>query len=194
MAWKPDYVTSAELKAYLRISDTVDDTEIAAAVTAASRAVDEHCNRQFGQVATLTARTYNGPAYQLDGGWAVDVDDISDTDDLIVMDGTTELTDFVMGPNNAPADGLVYTRLVFGWSFRAVEPELVVTGLWGWPAVPAAVKSATKLQAARFLARRDSPYGIAGSPTEGSELRLLSKVDPDVGVMLRGLRRARAVG
>jgi hypothetical protein len=40
------------------------------------------------------------------------------------------------------------------------------------------------LQASRFYARRDSPYGVAGSPDLGSEVRLLSKVDPDVAVSL----------
>ena len=50
MAWAPDYITTEELKASLRISDTVDDAELPAVVTAASRAIDQHCNRQFGKV------------------------------------------------------------------------------------------------------------------------------------------------
>jgi hypothetical protein len=29
VTWKPDYVTSAELKSYLRITDTNDDTLVA---------------------------------------------------------------------------------------------------------------------------------------------------------------------
>ena len=65
-----------------------------------------------------------------------------------------------------------------------VARELAITGLWGWPAVPTSVKVATLLQASRFAIRRDSPYGIAGSPSEGSELRLLAAVDPDVKVAI----------
>jgi hypothetical protein len=57
--------------------------------------------------------------------------------------------------------------------------------------VPSAVKLATRLQASRFMARRDSPYGVAGSPDAGSEIRLLSRVDPDVAVALRGFSRPR---
>ena len=41
-------------------------------------------------------------------------------------------------------------------------------------------------EASRWFARRNSPYGIAGSPEMGSELRLLAKLDPDVAVMLAG--------
>jgi hypothetical protein len=64
-----------------------------------------------------------------------------------------------------------------------------VRATFGWTAIPDLVISATLLQAGRFASRRDSPYGIAGSPDTGSELRLLDKVDPDVAVMLAPLTR-----
>ncbi|NIL59971.1 phage gp6-like head-tail connector protein, partial [Salinispora arenicola] len=63
--------------------------------------------------------------------------------------------------------------------------ELTITAPWGWPAIPTAVVLATQLQASRLLTRRDSPYGVAGSPQDGSEMRLLARVDPDVEVVLR---------
>ena len=37
--------------------------------------------------------------------------------------------------------------------------------------------------------RKGSPYGIAGSPDLGSELRLLAKLDADVAVLLRSFVR-----
>jgi hypothetical protein len=46
------------------------------------------------------------------------------------------------------------------------------------------VEQATLLQASRFHARRFSPYGVAGSPELGSELRLLAKLDADVELAL----------
>jgi hypothetical protein len=52
--------------------------------------------------------------------------------------------------------------------------------------VPPTIKLATQLQASRWLKRRDAPFGIAGSPELGSELRLLAKLDPDVEVLLDG--------
>ena len=50
MAWQPDYVTTDELKTHLRIdlADTTDDDAIGIAITAASRAIDRSCGRQFG--------------------------------------------------------------------------------------------------------------------------------------------------
>jgi hypothetical protein len=53
---------------------------------------------------------------------------------------------------------------------------------------PAPVKLACMLQASRLVKRRDSPFGVAGSPEFGSELRLLSKLDPDVENLLRPYR------
>jgi hypothetical protein len=70
--------------------------------------------------------------------------------------------------------------------------EATITVKWGWTAFPVPVVNAAKLQTARFVARRDSPYGIAGSPDQGSEMRLLARVDPDVAVILRPFVRVWA--
>ena len=52
--------------------------------------------------------------------------------------------------------------------------------------VPSSVKLATELQASRWAKRRDAPFGVAGSPELGSELRILAKLDPDVQILLGG--------
>lgn len=199
MAWAPDYVSTAELKAYLRITDVDDDTELAIAATASSRAIDFHCNRQFGSV-SAEQRFYTArPDYDR-GRWVVDVDDFMSIAGLAVtVDGVAALTtDFVKEPVNAAAKGLPWTRLAFETDASVlptgIDHEVGVTLPWGWTAVPTPVKLAARLQGSRFHSRRDSPYGIAGSPDTGSEMRLLARVDPDVGVSLRGLVRSRAVG
>jgi hypothetical protein len=64
-----------------------------------------------------------------------------------------------------------------------------VTATFGWPAVPAEVRQAALIQAVRLFKRKGSPFGIAGSPEDGSEMRLLSRLDPDVENLLRHLRR-----
>jgi hypothetical protein len=62
---------------------------------------------------------------------------------------------------------------------------LAVTAKWGYAAaIPKSVIEANLLQASRLFSRRQSPYGVAGSPDLGGELRLLAKVDPDVAVLL----------
>ncbi len=185
MPWQPDYITVEEAAAYLRIDDSDDDAQLAVWVTAASRAVDKRCNRQFGIADPAAARTYRSrPAYDIVTGLhLVEIDDVQDTAGLLV-DGTAYASQgAILLPDNASAEGRPYERL--GFEAQPTEP-VVVTAKFGWASVPDQVVGAVKLQVARFHARRDSPFGIAGSPTEGSELRLLSRLDPDVAVSLAG--------
>jgi hypothetical protein len=199
MAWAPDYVTLAAQKTYTRIGDAVDDADLAVAITAASRAIDDHCNRQFGQVAAPELRRYTArPDYDR-GVWVVDIDDLDDATGLTVTIGGVAVTPYTLEPVNAVLEGKVWTRLVVDPTSAVLptgaENELSITVKWGWTTVPVPVALAARLQTDRFAARRDSPYGVAGSPDQGgSELRLLARVDPDVGVSLRGYRRPRRVG
>ncbi len=191
MSWQPDYVTAEEARAYLRIEDQVDDDELSMWISTASRAVDQHCGRQFGQVATAEARTFSSAYSASACGYVVHLDDVQDITDLAVVDSDSEaVTDYSLTPLNAPAYGMPYGRLV-----TSSSGAVTVTALWGWAAVPQAVKAATLLQVARFAARRDSPYGIAGSPNEGGEMRLLAALDPDLRTSLRPyVRRAWRFG
>jgi hypothetical protein len=208
MAWAPDYCTVAELKTHLRIGDSVDDTPLAVNVTASSRAVDFATNRQFGQTSPAAARyyTYEGAELadhmsQYRSRCIIEVDDIMSTTGLVLKvdrddDGTFEETltintDFRMYPWNAEANGRPWTHIVlnagftFPYQLRGVE----ATALWGWSAVPSIVKQATLIQAARFFQRRNAPFGVAGSPDAGSEMRLLDRLDPDVALMVRSVWR-----
>jgi hypothetical protein len=216
VAWEPDYCTTEDLADYIRVADHNDDAQLAIAVTAASRAVDYECRRQFGQ-SDLGPRVFSpridgwsGMSYSalwLYGGppatssarrgrWTVvDVDDIQDTTGMTVAtdndgDGVfeTDVTSYVLHPRNAAQKGSVFNQVLLT-SAPMLPDSVQVTALFGWSQVPTAIVQATLIQAARFMARRDSPYGVTGSPDNGGELRLLSKVDPDVAVMLRPYRR-----
>jgi hypothetical protein len=199
MTWAPDYVTLVEQTHYARIDDDIDDAEIQVAITAASRAIDEHCNRQFGKVTVPTERLYTAWYDYERCRWVVDIDDLATAAGLVVAVADVGTVDsYDLEPVNAVADGKVWTRLSIKSDSTGTPTgapnEISATATWGWPTVPVSVKQAAHLQTSRFLSRRDSPYGIAGSPDQGSELRLLSRVDPDVGVSLRGLRRPRRAG
>jgi hypothetical protein len=188
VAWKPDYVSAAELKAWERIDDAVDDTQLALIVTASSRAIDRHTGRQFGLVAAAEERRYTARWDRRRCRWVIEVDDIMSTTGLTFTVEAGEIDVYDLEPINAAQEGRPWERVVVAPG-SAVQPTALAhgvtgDGLWGWSAVPATVKLASRLQSARFVARRDSPYGVAGSPELGSELRLLAKVDPDVGLML----------
>lgn len=188
MTWAPDYATTAELKAYLRIGDAVDDAQIALAVTAASRAVDRHTNRQFGLIDAPEARKYTARWDAHLRRYVVDIADLMTVVGLTITTEAGTVDGYDLKPANAAVESFPWTRFVVKPE-SLVKPSLeedgvTVTAKYGWTTVPAAVKQATLLQASRFFKRRDAPFGVAGSPDVGSELRLLAKVDPDVAVAL----------
>lgn len=197
MAWAPDYVTVAELKAWRKVEDDEDAVEMALAITAASRAVDRCCNRQFGSTAAQD-RFYTAYWCTSLCRWCIDVDDIMTAVGLTIGydaddsgNYTNDVEDFRLTPVNAAAEGKPWTRVVVspsspnGVGDRADAVE--VHAAFGWSAVPAEVKQATLLQASRFLLRRDAVFGVMGEP--GLATRLLDRVDPDVALILRGVRK-----
>lgn len=206
MALRPDYCTLAELKAHLRIADTADDTALGVCITSASRAVDQFCYRPFGLTGSAIQRLFTYHGQILDGSMAVAIDDLMTTVGLVVTADTggdftyaTTLAinvDFDLYPFNAVADGVPFTHLVrrdtsvLAWPCPTSRNKAFsIVGNWGWSTVPSAVEIATLIQAARFFVRRDSPYGVAGSPDMGSEVRLLAAVDPDVAASLAPYRK-----
>lgn len=192
--WEPDYATVPELKAYVSIpvADVVDDVELAGKIAAASRSIDQHCRRQFGQVAAVEPRVFTARARA--GGALVVIDDLMDTTGLVVTADGVAVTPDRLWPANAPVLGKPYTRLWLPTGTTCAVDGIEVTALWGWSTVPKTIKEAALLQASRLFKRRDAPFGVAGSPDLGSEIRLLAKVDPDVAVMLRKYVRRGAVG
>jgi hypothetical protein len=206
VAWKPDYITSAELKSELHmdVGDVADDAQIARWVTSASRTVDDWAHRQFGQEAAPVARTYEAEYDRHQAAWIVDVDDIGTLTGLsIAVDGQAALlgAEYTLLPRNALLDGMVYEQIKIGggtstwgtvapWASTSSAARVVeVTARFGWPAVPVPIKQATLMQALRLEARRSSPFGIAGSPQQGSELRLLEKLDVDAAMVAKAYRR-----
>lgn len=195
MAWEPDYVTLAEAKSYLRIDDDVDNLEIGLAVTAASRAIDDATSRQFGKTAAVEQRTYDLEWDRELGLLVAVIDDLMTTTGLVVtVDGAAVTsTNYVLLDRNAAQRGVPWELLGLrsgtAPSLGTGPPTVLVTATWGWTAVPDTIVTATLVQMHRFFKRRESPFGVAGSPDMGSELRLLAKVDADVAVMVRKFNR-----
>jgi hypothetical protein len=195
-----DYASLGDLKSAIRITDTDSDTLLQVALDASRAAIDSHCNRTFVPAAAATARTFEPAADR------VETDDFFTTTGLLISVGGTAVplavpnvsAGYTLYPLNAPALGEPYTGFRYTSYTLSPYPLLFATGratatvtaFWGYAAaVPASVRQACILQASRIFARRLSPYGIAGSPEMGSELRVLAKVDPDVAVLLAGLVR-----
>ncbi|HEX6748799.1 MAG TPA: hypothetical protein VF092_15990 [Longimicrobium sp.] len=198
MAWAPDYITLQELRDFLEVPDdnTENDPLLATYITAASRAIDMACHpgglRQFGKTDAPEERTYVAEWRAERGRWVVVTDDFM-TAPTAVTAGGVAVTGWRAEPRNAPTRGRPYERLVLEIGSAVVpaypEYEVAVTAVWGWTAVPVQIKLATRLQASRFDFRQASPSGVAGSPEQGNELRLLARLDPDVAVNIAGYAR-----
>lgn len=199
MAWKPDYITLAEAKVFADSTVTSHDADTSVAITAASRAIDQFCNRQFGKVTSPEERLYTAEWDRRRCRWVVEIDDLMTTSGFVAEiqdeDGDTvaAIDEYLLEPRNAAAEGKPWTKLIVKPTSSGIpcgtQDQVAITASWGWSAVPVPVTEAARLQVNRFLKRRTSPHGIAGSPDFGTELRFLSKLDPDVGVALGGYVR-----
>lgn len=193
MAWSPDYVSVGDLRSYRRLGDAGDDIELALAITSASRAIDETTGRQFGKTDTVETRTFEAGWSDEHGLYVVEIDDVHTATGLVVTVSGAAVTNYRLWPRNAAQQGRPWERLYL----RSVTPdplgcglgEVTVAATFGWTATPTTIKNACLLQASRLFADRNAPFGVAGSPDMGNEMRLLAKVHPDVEVMVEPYKR-----
>lgn len=193
------YASLGDLKSAIRITDTDSDGLLQVVLDAATSAIDEHCGRTFA-ASTGGATTRR---FEPEHG-RVQIDDVYDPTGIVITVAGNVLAaavpnvsvGYILTPENAialgePITGFYYTAYQLApWAlmrFYERASAYVTTPYWGYAAtIPPSVKYACILQASRWFARRNSPYGIAGSPDMGSELRLLAKLDADVAVLLAG--------
>lgn len=185
------YATLSDIKAALRVTDTVDDSLLTSLIDSASRRIDNRCGRRFYADAAATARTYSA-----EHTGVVMVDDISTTTGLLIKvdddgDGTFETTlavgtDVQLEPVNAIARDLPISVLRgTGRSFpiSSTGKTLVqVTAKWGWPSVPAPITEAARLLVLRQFRRFDSPLGVAGFGDLGAIM--VRNIDPDIEALI----------
>ena len=195
-----DYCTLSELKASLRITDNVDNTLLASAITAASGWVDGYCERTFDAAGTATTVRDYVPSSRyavLPIDDAVAVTQVAVDEDLDGSFATVLTTaDWQAEPVNGRAGGLSLPVMRLRpledgyWPLDVFEQRATVrvTARFGWAATPTAVKQATILHAARLFTRLDSPLGVAGFGEMGA-MRVSRFVDPDVEALLKPYRR-----
>jgi hypothetical protein len=199
-----EYVTSAELKQTLTLTgQTFADADVALAVAAASRGIDDACGRRFWLDADANQVRY----YDATDPWLCRIDDLVELTDVAVDPNGTGVydqawtlgVDFTLTPVNAQADGRPWELLNRHPQGRYVLPTgwpkaVRVTGRFGWPAVPAGVKHATTILAARLLKRaREAPFGVAALGIDaGTGMMHSARVaarDPDLRFLLSGVQR-----
>jgi hypothetical protein len=146
------YATVDALKSRLRLTDTSQDYEVHTACFAASRAVEQACERTFWRSAAGTARTFEPQdLLWVKLGPFNDLVSLSDLKTDSSGDGTFETTwtssDYQLQPVNPAAapETRPYTKikavgsLMFPLQYcglLARDDRVQVTGVWGWPAIP----------------------------------------------------------
>jgi hypothetical protein len=188
-----EYATVAELKVRIGIGDATDDAVLLAVLKAVSRGIDNYCARFFYQTAAATVRYYtprNGNAVLIDDCVSLSAVQTDANGDR-TYEQTWATTDYDLEPDNAGAEGRPYWKIAQtpngSYCFPVgLRKGLKLTGVWGWPETPAPVKEACLIQAARVFKRKDSPFGIAGSPDVG--MLRIGRLDPDVLWMLDAYR------
>lgn len=192
-----EYQTSAAFKKSLSLAgETYADDDISLALEAASRGLDEVCDRRFYADVDANQVRYYSP-------WSKGLLVI---DDLVTLtslqtdpggDGTFEETwtlntDFTLEPLNAAAGGRPWEQVKAhpsgNYHFPIAYPRSVqITGRFGWSAVPPTIKQLTGIIAAKLLQRsREAPYGVVFGSESAARI---AREDPDMMFLLRGFIR-----
>jgi hypothetical protein len=192
------YCTLADVKAALRITDTIDDALLENSINSASRMIDQYCNRYFYSTSANEVRYYkanDGFICWIDDAQSISEIKTSATDPLI-FDTTWSADDYQVLPANRWANGAYYPitgitatdNLLFPvWADMAL---VKVTGQFGWASVPEPIKFACIIQASRLFKRLESPLGVAGVSDIGI-MRVGANIDGDVAQLINPFRLLR---
>jgi hypothetical protein len=191
------YATLTELKSSLGITDNTDNTALESCLDAADQLINNYVDTKvgFGQTASQT-RYYTADRFDF-----VLTDPIVSVSQLatdINGDGTYSQVwtsnDYILAPRNAALDSRPYTEIDTSpfsnadYNFPVGYLEVKVTGVFGWPSVPAAVKQAALIQAGAIWASRTAPFGAVGSESLGGVLRMSAALHPEARALLEAYR------
>jgi hypothetical protein len=192
------YCSLADVKAALRIQDTLDDSLIESSINSASRMIDQYCNRSF----------YPGTAgevryYQANDGFMCWIDDAqavteikTSSTDPIIFDTTWETGDYQLLNPNQRANGAYSPYYAITATDNYLFPVwadmalVKVTGTFGWAVTPDPIKFAAIIQASRLFKRLESPLGVAGVSDIGI-MRVGANIDGDVAQLINPFRQLR---
>lgn len=191
------YASLAEFKSSIGVTDSVDDTPLQSVLDAADQLINNYVDTKVGfGVTSSQTRYYTATRW-----------DFVLTDPIVTVtalatdingDGTYSQAwtsnDYVLAPRNAALDSRPYTEIDVSpfsggtLNFPTGYLEVKVTGTFGWPSVPAAVKQAALIQAGAIWSSRTAPFGVIGSQDLGGVLRMSSALHPEARVLLEPYR------
>ena len=189
MAIVNGYATLAQVKAALRLTDSVDDTLIENAIESASRRIDGYTSRWFYKTEQTPVQVYPATLYECGT-----LNDMATTSVTVKIDSVgdgsyattwTQGQQYQLEPLNAGLSGKPYRRIVaingFNFPVAVDKPLVQITAQWGWNAVPSDVTQAAILLSMRQFARLNAALGVVGFADMAMQVRA---VDPDVRDLL----------
>jgi hypothetical protein len=203
MAITNGYATLSDVKQALRIEDELDDPLLELSIESASRLIDGYTQRFFYSAGTATKIFRPADSFRTEINDLQQLDELKTSSNGSTFNVTWSASDYQLEPLNEQAGGiqspatriLAVGSLLFPlWDPRdpdAYEATVQVTGVWGWSAVPTAIKQATIIMAIRQFKRYDSPLGVAGFGDLGA--MRVSSIDPDMEALVLPFRKFTAV-
>jgi hypothetical protein len=202
------YCTKDELKAVIfsgATPDTNDDFLLEMAIEGATDWIDQYCDTPVGFLPDLVDQSRT---YEPSDLWHCDTDDLvsvtrlaTDQDGDGIFETVWSASDYQLLPFNNVQHGQIvpYNQIhalstrSFPWTYVGpTRRNLVqVTGKFGWPSLPPAVRNACLLLANAGYERRKSPAGIIGGFPDTGGMRVSLKLDPDVERLLAPYRSVR---
>lgn len=171
------YITPGEAREYIGANS--ESATIEYVVESVSRLIDQYTGDFFGRSGTTAEpedRTFT-PEHGV-----VTFGPFNSLVELVSADADVELVEVPWRPELTPYRQLTCTA-----------DSVTVSGVWGWPSIPAAVKMACRMQSAHVFKRQDSPLGVAGFGEFGV-VRVPARLDADVARLLDPYRRGDWVG
>ena len=202
MAITNGYATLADVKGAFRITDNVDDTLLELSIESASREIDGWCERVFYNAGTATRIYIPTDSFYVDTDDLISVTTIKTSTTGESFDNTwSDAGDYQLEPLNGVSGGLtghpttriraVGNKIFPLWDPRNInshEATVQITGVFGWAAVPTAIKQACIILSMRQFKRYDTPLGITFD--ELGAMRV-GRVDPDIQNLLSPFKKVR---
>jgi hypothetical protein len=156
-------------------TDTTSDTILEIIVEAASRTIDSDCIRYFYKSSTDETKYYT--AQFVDKLFLLD--DVVSITQLATDSGNDKTytsiwsasADYELAPYNAASMNRPYTAIEISetsnYMFTTYRKSIKITGIFGWPSVPAKIKQACVMLSSRLFKRLSTPLGVASMAALG---------------------------
>jgi len=186
------YAAASDVKTYLGISVSTDDTLITALITRAQAAIDRYCNRTFEASANSTryfdavADVY-GPTLILD-------EDLASINSVTNGDGTTVTSSqYVTEPRNmTPYYALrIRSDASVAWTYSSYpENAIAISGKWAYStSAPADIVHACIRLASYYYRQKDAQvFDVTATPELG-QITIPQGLPRDVEILLEPYRK-----